>query len=185
MGWILLVVIVAVVAVIGFWISAAYNKLVTSRNRVDVTWGQVEVQLQRRADVIPNLVSTVKGYATHESETLTQVIEARQQVQVAPDQTAQVSAENFLTQALRQIFALSEAYPDLKADQNFLQMQRDLVVIEEQVAVSRQLYNDSVYGYNTEVQTFPTNIIAGAFNFDLREMFDAPPSADAAPVVEF
>lgn len=177
--------ILAVLALLAAWGVSAYNRLVAYRNGVDVAWGQVEVQLQRRFDLIPNLVAAVKGYADHESSTFQSVIEARRQVAVAPDNQSKVKAENFLTGALRQIFALSEAYPNLKADRNFAVLQQDLVMIESKLAVARQVYNDAVYTFNTSQQQFPTVIVAPAFGFSPRDLFDVPDAVEQAPIVEF
>ncbi len=182
-GWI--IVIVAVV-VVGLWYVAAYNGLVKSRNRVDNAWGQVEVQLKRRYDLIPNLVETVKGYAKHESETLDAVIKARNAAISAPDTAAaQSQVEGPLAGSLRQLFALSESYPDLKANQNFLALQEELSATEGRIAYARQYYNDSVLAYNNKLQQIPTNLIAGALNFHSREYFQADESARTAPDVSF
>lgn len=181
-GWI--IVIVAVV-VVGLWYVAAYNGLVKSRNRVDNAWGQVEVQLKRRYDLIPNLVETVKGYASHEQGTLERVIEARNRAQAAAGPVQQAEAENQLTGALRQLFALSESYPQLRASENFTALQGQLEETENKVAISRQIYNDSVLTFNNKVQTVPTNVVAGFAGMKTREFFDAPPAADEAPRVEF
>ena len=181
MGWILLVLVVAAVV----WFVAAYNSLVRRRNRVDNAWGQVEVQLKRRYDLIPNLVETVKGYAAHEQDTLQAVIEARNRAQAATTPAEHAEAENMLTGALRQLFALAEAYPQLRASENFAALQAELSETENKIAVARQIYNDSVLGYNNRVQTIPTNIIASLAGFTVRDFFDAPPAADEAPSVEF
>src|SRR4029079_12303553 len=160
-----------------------YNGLVRLRNRIDSAWSQIGVQLERRHDLIPNLVETVKGYAAHERGTLEGVVQARnaaiQAKSAGPEEQAQ--AENVLTGALRQLFALAEAYPDLKANQNFLQLQEELTSTEDRIAYSRQFFNDSVLSYNNAIQTFPRNLLAGMFNFEKREFFDAEPEAGAAP----
>jgi LemA protein len=181
MTWVILIIVLVVAG----WFVLAYNGLVTGRNRVDNAWGQVEVQLKRRHDLIPNLVETVKGYAGHERETLERVVQARNQAVSAggPQQAAQ--AENLLTGALRQLFALAEAYPQLRASENFSSLQDQLGETENQVAVSRQIYNDSVLSYNNKVQTIPTNLVASITGFRTREFFDAPPDADQAPQVRF
>ena len=180
MEWILLAVVLLLIA--GVFI---YNRLVQSRNRVDNAWSQIEVQLKRRYDLIPNLVETVKGYASHEKETFERVIQARNRAQAAGTPGEQAQAENFLTGALRQLFALAEAYPDLKASTNFSQLQTELSETENKIAISRQIYNDSVLTYNNQVQTVPSNIVASLTGFKTREYFDAPDAADQAPRVEF
>jgi LemA protein len=179
--WILLGIVVVVV----IWLVAAYNGLVGSRNRVDNAWSQVEVQLKRRYDLIPNLVETVKGYAAHEQQTFERVIQARNAAQAASTPGEQAEAENFLTGALRQLFALAEAYPELRASENFQQLQAELAETENKIAVSRQIYNDTVLTYNNKVQQVPTNFVASMFGFDVREFFDAGEEAQEAPTVEF
>jgi LemA protein len=181
MEWLLLVLIALVV----LWFILSYNGLVRRRNRVDNAWGQIDVQLRRRYDLIPNLVETVKGYASHERETFQRVVEARAAAQAAttPGQAAQ--AENMLTGALRQLFALAEAYPQLRASENFQDLQGQLSETENKVAVARQIYNDSVLTYNNSVQTIPTNLIASVAGFQVREFFEAPQEAEAAPRVQF
>jgi LemA protein len=179
--WILIGVALVVIA----WLVGAYNSLVGARNRVDNAWGQVDVQLKRRYDLIPNLVETVKGYASHEQETFERVIQARNAAQSAQGPAEQAEAENFLTGALRQLFALAEAYPELRATENFQQLQAELSETENRIAVSRQIYNDTVLTFNNKVQQVPTNFVASMFNFDAREFFDAGEGAEEAPAVEF
>jgi LemA protein len=170
----IIVILVVIVLAVLFFVFA-FNGAVRLRNRVDSAWSQISVQLQRRHDLIPNLVETVKGYAAHESSTLEAVTAARtsavQAQQAGPAQQAQ--AENVLSGALRQLFALSESYPDLKANQNFLNLQEELTSTEDRIAYARQFYNDSVQKYNTKIQTFPTMIVAGMFGFAKREFFEA------------
>ncbi|HET8740803.1 MAG TPA: LemA family protein [Acidimicrobiia bacterium] len=181
MGWIIAgVVVLLIVVVVGL-----YNGLVGSRNRVDNAWSQVDVQLKRRYDLIPNLVETVKGYASHEQQTFERVIQARNAAQAAQGPAEQAEAENFLTGALRQLFALAEAYPELRASENFQQLQAELSDTENRIAVSRQIYNDTVLTYNNKVQQVPTNFVASIFGFDAREFFEAGEEADQAPAVEF
>jgi LemA protein len=170
---------IVLIVVLFFWLG--YNSLVKNRNRVDNAWSQIDVQLKRRHDLIPNLVETVKGYAAHERGTFEAVTNARANAINAqgPEQTA--AAENQLTGALKSLFAVAEAYPDLKANQNFLQLQEELTATEDKVAYARQFYNDSVLTYNTKIQQFPTVILAGMFNFDKRDFFDAEPG-DTEPV---
>jgi len=174
------VVIVALLAVV------LYNRLVRTRNMVDNAWSQVDVQLKRRLDLIPNLVETVKGYAAHEKSTFEAVINARNAAVAAPSAPeSQAQASNALTGALRQLFALSEAYPDLKANQNFLALQEELTSTESRVAYARQFYNDSVLGYHNQLDTFPTILIAKLGPFTHREFFEAEDSAKIPPTVKF
>lgn len=181
-----LLIIVAVVVVLGVITVGLYNGLVRRRNQVDNAWSQVDVQLKRRLDLIPNLVETVKGYASHEKSTLDAVITARNSAISAPAQPGpQAQADNVLSGALRQLFALSESYPDLKANQNFLAMQEELTATEGRVAYARQFYNDSVLGYHNKLDTFPTVLIAKMGNFPRRDFFEADEAARNAPQVKF
>lgn len=181
-----LIVVLVVVAVLVLAVILVYNGLVRSRNQIENSWAQIDVQLKRRLDLIPNLVETVKGYASHERETLEAVINARNAAISAPDTpAAQAQADNLMTGALRQLFALGEAYPDLKANQNFLALQEELNATENRVAYARQFYNDSVLSYNNRLQVFPTVIIARMFGFTRREYFEAEEGARSAPTVEF
>ncbi len=181
-------IIVAVVIVIGLVLAVMYNSLVRGRNRVDNAWSQIDVQLKRRYDLIPNLVETVKGYAKHERETLEAVTNARANAinaQSGGNVADQAQAENVLSGALKSLFAVSEAYPDLKANQNFLQLQEELTSTEDRIAYSRQFYNDSVLTYNNSIQTVPKNLIAGMFNFEKREFFEGAPEEKGPVKVEF
>lgn len=179
-------IILAVVVLLVVFVVVLYNGLVRSRNQVDNAWSQVDVQLKRRLDLIPNLVETVKGYASHEKSTFEAVINARSAAMTAaPTPGAQGQADNVLTGALRQLFALSEAYPDLKANQNFLAMQEELTSTESRVAYARQFYNDSVLGYHNKLDTFPTVLVAKMGNFPRREFFEAEDAARTAPSVKF
>ena len=180
MEWILIAV--AVVLVIGVLI---YNRLIQARNRVDNAWAQVEVQLKRRYDLIPNLVETVKGYATHEQQTFERVTQARSAAQSASGPAEQAQAEGILTQALRQLFAVAEAYPELRASENFQGLQAELAETENKIAVSRQIYNDTVLTYNNAVQQVPTNLVASMTGFETREFFEAGTEAQEAPTVDF
>jgi len=183
---IVLIVIAVLVVLLVVYVIAAYNGLIRRRNQIENAWSQIDVQLKRRLDLIPNLVETVKGYAAHERETLDAVIRARNSAIAAPDTPqAQAQADNMLTGALRQVFALSEAYPDLKANQNFLALQEELTATEGRVAYSRQFYNDSVLDYNNKLQQFPTNFFAQRLKFEKREYFEADEAARTAPTVEF
>ena len=182
-----IVILVIVILLVGFLILS-YNGLVRARNRVDNASSQIEVQQKRRYDLIPNLVETVKGYAAHERETLEAVTAARanaSNAQQGGDVHAQAEAENTLTGTLKSLFAVAEAYPDLKANQNFLNLQEELTATEDRIAYSRQFFNDSVLSYNNAIQTFPRNVLAGMFNFEKREFFDAEPETGAAPSVQF
>ena len=168
-----LVCLVAVV-VVG-WALATYNRLVRQRNQVDASWAQIDVQLKRRYDLIPNLVETVKGYAAHERGTLDAVVQARNSAVAAAGQGAatRAEAENALTQTLGRLFALAEAYPNLKANENFMSLQGELSGTEDKIAYARQFYNSAVQTYNTSTQSIPTNIIAGVGGFKARDLFEA------------
>lgn len=182
MWWIPLVVI----AVLALWAIASYNGLVQARNQVKNGWAQIDVQLKRRFDLIPNLVETVKGYAKHEQETLEKVIQARNAAMGATSVEDMAAKEGELRQTLRSLFALSESYPDLKANENFLKLQDELTGTENKVSYARQFYNDTVYRYNTRIQTFPTNILAGMFRFGPEPMFEInDPTEREAPKVKF
>ena len=183
--WLLIIVLILVVALAAYLISA-YNGLIRRRNQIENAWSQIDVQLKRRLNLIPNLVETVKGYASHEKDTLDAVITARNAAVAAPDTpAAQAQAENALSGTLRQLFALGEAYPDLKANQNFLALQEELSATEGRVAYSRQFYNDSVLGYNNKLQQFPTMYFAKMLKFERREYFEADEAARSTPTVEF
>lgn len=164
----------AVIAIIIFAVVAMYNGLIRLKVRVGEAWSDIDVQLKRRHDLIPNLVETVKGYAAHEQSTFDKVIQARNQAmqaQAGGDNKALAQAENMLSGTLKSLFALSEAYPDLKANQNFLELQRELTDTEDKVQASRRFYNGNVRDFNTKLQVFPTNIIAGTLGFKAREFF--------------
>ena len=180
LGGVGLLVVILIFAVVGI-----YNRLVTLRNRVDNAWSQIDVQLKRRYDLIPNLVETVKGYAAHERETFEAVIQARSAAMSAQGVAAQGEAENVLTGALKSLFALAEAYPDLKANQNFMMLQEELSGTESKIAYARQFYNDSVMTFNTSQQTFPSNLIAGVFGFKPREYFEIEEEAKEPVKVQF
>jgi LemA protein len=184
MSWAVIVVIVVVVLLVG-WAILAYNGLVSKRNRVDNAWSQIDVQLKRRHDLIPNLVETVKGYAAHERQTLDSVTEARANAINAQGPAQQAQAENALTGALKSLFAVSEAYPDLKANQNFLNLQEEVTSTEDRIAYSRQFYNDSVLTYNTKIQQFPSVLLANMFKFTARDFFDAEPGETEPVQVQF
>ena len=180
------IIVVIVVVILVAFLVISYNGLVRSRNQVENAWSQIDVQLKRRIDLVPNLVETVKGYAAHERQTLEAVVTARNSAIAAPDTpAAQAEANNMLSGALRQLFALSEAYPDLKANQNFLALQEELTATEGRVAYARQFYNDSVLAYDNKLESFPTVIIAKMFNFVAKEYFEAEDQARIAPTVQF
>ena len=179
-------VILVAVALIAVSIIAIYNSLVRRRNEVDNAWSQIDVQLKRRLDLIPNLVETVKGYASHEKATLDAVIQARNTAMSASSSpNAQAAADSAVTGALRQLFALSEAYPDLKANQGFVSLQEELSNTESRIAYARQFYGDGVLAYNTAIQKFPSSLVARVFNFANREYFEAEEAARVTPQVKF
>ena len=183
-NWVLIGVIAVVVLLI-IAIISTYNKLVKLRARVKNGWAQIEVHLKRRFDLVPNLVATVKGYAAHESETLEKVIAARNKFTTAPDLKSQMDASNELSGLLSRLMVLTESYPDLKANTNFLELQRDLKDTENKIAFPRQFFNDTAMKYNAARETFPTVIIAGMFHFEATPYFEAGQDAQAAPKVEF
>jgi LemA protein len=169
MLWLWIILIIAAIIII--WFIATYNILVVLRNRIQNAWSQIDVQLKRRYDLIPNLVETVKGYAKHEKETFKMVTEARNIMGKAKTIGAKAKADDMLTGALKSLFAVAEAYPQLKANENFMQLQEELSGTENKIAYSRQFYNDSVLSFNNKIQMFPTNMIAGMFNFKAKEFF--------------
>jgi len=182
------IIIVAIIVLLLLWLVAMFNKLVKLRNRAENAWAQVDVQLRKRYDLIPNLVETVKGYAAHERGTLEAVTNARANaINASSSGTVadQAQAENVLSGALKSLFAVAEAYPDLKANQNFLQLQEEVTSTEDRIAYARQFYNDSVQKYNTKIQTFPTVVVAGMFNFSPREFFEAEEGSTEVPKVQF
>ena len=169
MWWIILIIVVLII----LWVVSTYNSLITLRNRVKDAWSQIDVQLKRRFDLIPNLVETVKGYTKHESETLENVIKARNSYVSATLPEDQMKADGELTQAISKLFALTEAYPDLKANQNFMDLQAELQQTEDKIAMSRQFYNDIVMQYNNKVEMVPSNIVANIFKFNKEAFFEA------------
>jgi len=181
-----LLIAVGVLAVLGLYLVAAYNRLVALRNRVKEAWSQIDVQLRRRYDLIPNLVNTVKGYMKHEKEVFEKIATARAGAMQAQSPAEKGAAEGILTGALRQLFALVENYPDLKADRNAMALQEELVSTENRIGFARQHYNDQVLTYNTRLESFPTNLVAGAFRFESSQFFEIKEEAARAPVkVEF
>jgi LemA protein len=175
------IVLAIVVLVLGYGIYA-FNRMVALRQRVNNGWSEIDVQLKRRYDLIPNLVETVKGYAAHERQVFEQVTQARSQAVNAQGVDQQASAENQITGALKSLFAVAEAYPDLKANQNFLALQEELSGTESKIAFARQFYNDQVMLLNTRIQKFPSNLIAGMFHFTPKEFFNIDEPAARGPV---
>jgi LemA protein len=183
--WVVLV-IVALALVVAVLLVVLYNRLVRLRNRTENAWAQVDVQLRRRYDLIPNLVETVKGYASHERTTFEEVTKARTAAQQAQTVQEQAKAENILTEAIGRLFAVAEQYPELRATENFQQLQGQLEETEGKIAVSRQVYNDAVLTYDTALETVPTNIVGNMFSFKAREYFEVEePAAREAPRVQF
>ena len=181
-----MLVALIVIVILVILVAGAYNGLVASRNRVKDQWSQIDVQLKKRADLIPNIVETVKGYAKHEKETLEDVVKARNALNTASTVEDEMKANNQITGALNKLFALSEAYPELKANENFMSLQRDLKDIEDKISYASQFYNDSVMTYNNKVQMFPTNIIANIFNFKESKFFEIENEKDKeTPKVSF
>ena len=173
-----IIIILAVVAILVFWAVSVYNGLVTMDENVSGQWANVETQYQRRADLIPNLVNTVKGYATHEKETLEGVVAAR-------SQATQIKVDAAVTSALGKLLAITENYPDLKANQNFLELQAQLEGTENRINVARKNFNDAAQAYNTNIRRFPKSIFAGMFGFDKKAYFEAEEGSEKAPKVEF
>ena len=179
-------IILGVLVVAAIFVIGLYNGLVRKKAAADGAWSDIDVQLKRRYNLIPNLVETVKGYASHERETLESVVKARQTAIDVSGIAGQAQAENMLSGALRQLFALSESYPDLKANQNFMQLQEELASTENKIGFARQHYNRSAVQYNTAIEVFPANMIAGRFNFDKMEYFELEDTAQReAPKVSF
>ena len=182
---IFIIIVVGILFLLVFYVIGVYNKLVNARNKVDNQFSQIDVQLKRRADLIPNLVETVKGYAKHEKGTLTEVIEARNKAVSAGSVNEKVDANNQLTGALNKLFALSEAYPELKANENFMSLQNDLKDTEDKITYARQFYNDTAMSFNNLVEMFPSNIVASMFKFKKYEFFTALEEEKEVPKVKF
>ena len=183
---IIALIFLGLVVVVLTWVAGAYNGLVRLRNQLENAWAQIDVQLKRRHDLIPNLVETVKGYAAHESGTLEKVIQARNMAVSATTVADKAQAENVLTGTLKSLFAVAEAYPDLKANSEFMRLQEELTSTENKVAFARQFYNDSVMTYNTHIEVFPTNLLATMFNFGRRDFFEVKAEDEReAPQVKF
>jgi LemA protein len=182
-----LIILLVILVILAFFIIGTYNGLVRARNEVKSAWSSIDVQLKRRYDLIPNLIETVKGYAAHERQTLDAVTKARQQaVSFTGGVEERAKVENALTQTLRSLFALAEAYPDLKANQNFLALQEELSATENKIGFARQYYNDAVMHYKNRIEMFPSNLIAGMFNFQPEPFFQTEADAErVAPQVKF
>lgn len=179
-------IILIVLGLIVVWIIAIYNGLITKKNRVDEAWSDIDVQLKRRYDLIPNLVESVKGYTKHESGVFEQVTKARAAAMGAQTPAEHAQAENMLSQTLKSLFAVAEAYPDLKANQNFLDLQNELTDAEDKIQAARRFYNGNVRDFNTALQTFPSSIVANAFHFTARQFFELASEAErATPKVSF
>ena len=179
------IVIGGILLIIIIWFFTTYNKLINLRNKKDDQWSQIEVELKRRADLLPNLVETVKGYAKHESSTLEEVISARNTYLSANTPEDEMKASGAITDALSKLFALSENYPDLKANQNFLSLQNDLKETEDKISYARQFYNDAVLSYNNKVEMIPSNIVAGITNFKKATFFEVDNKDKEVPNVSF
>jgi LemA protein len=184
-GVVIVVIVVVVVALLLLALVLMYNRLVRLRNRSENAWAQVDVQLKRRADLVPNLVESVKGYAAHEKEVFENVTKARAAAQQAQGVQQQAEAQNMLTAALGRLMAVAEAYPQLRATENFQQLQAQLSETEDKIAISRQVYNDTVLTYDNALETLPTSVIAGIFHFRPRVYFETDGAAREAPKVEF
>lgn len=182
---IILLIALGFIILTGLWLILTFNGLVTLKNRVQEALGDIEVQLKRRYDLIPNLVNTVKGYAKHEDDVFTKVTEARSKAMQADSPAAHAQAEGMLTQSLKSLFAVAESYPDLKASDNFHHLQTELVDAEDKIQASRRFYNGQTRDFNTKLQLFPTNMIANLLGFTAYEFYDAPAEADAVPEVKF
>jgi LemA protein len=180
-----LYVILGIVVIIFLYVIGIYNRLVSLRNRIENAWAQIDVQLKRRFDLIPNLVETVKGYASHEKTVFENVTKARNMMSEATTVKEQADANNMLTGALKSLFAVAEAYPELKANQNFMALQTELTGTEDKISYTRQFYNDAVMTLNTMIQTFPSNIIASMFGFTNKEYFEIEDEARQAVKVSF
>jgi len=180
-----LAVVLGIVVIFLFWIVYLYNRMVTLRNRINNAWSQIDVQIRRRYDLIPNLVEAVKGYAAHEKEVFQKVTEARAAMASATTVAEQAQAQNQITQALKSLFAVAEAYPQLKANENFMMLQEELSGTESKIAYARQFYNDTVMAYNTLIQSFPAKMLAPPFGFMEREYFPMDESAREPVKVQF
>lgn len=182
---IILIIILVAIGVLALWLIGVFNGLIRLRNRVDEAWSDIEVQLKRRYDLIPNLVNTVKGYAKHEENVFTKVTEARANAISAKTPAEHAQAENILSGTLKSLFAVAEAYPALQASENFMHLQRELVDAEDKIQASRRFYNGNVRDFNTRIQVFPNNLVAGMLGFKKYDFFDAPDEVNKTPEVKF
>lgn len=178
-------ILIGIVVVIVLWLIIVFNGLVTSKNRVEESWSDIEVQLKRRYDLIPNLINTVKGYATHESSVFEAVTKARSAAMNAGNPADHAMAENALSGTLKSLFAVAESYPDLKASENFGQLQRELVDAEDKIQAARRFYNGTTRDFNTKLQVFPTNMVGNMLGFKKYDFYDAPEVVNETPVVSF
>jgi LemA protein len=178
-------VVLLIIVVFVIWFLSYYNRIIRNENRIDNAWAQIDVQLKRRADLIPNLMETVKGYMNHERQTLEAVTKARSAVMTAKSPQESIEADNMLSGALKSLFAVAESYPDLKANQNFLQLQDELTHTEDKISYSRQHFNDSVLQFNNLIETFPGNIFANMMGKKAREMLQIPEASREVPKVSF
>lgn len=178
-------ILIIIIAILALWAVTIYNSLIKLKNRVDEAWSDIDVQLKRRYDLIPNLINTVKGYAAHEKELLEKVTEARTQAMGAQNPADKEKAENMLSGTLKSLFAVAENYPDLKANQNFLELQRELTDTEDKIQASRRFYNGNVRDFNTKIEVFPNNIFAGMLHFVKRDFFQADTSEKENVEVKF
>lgn len=185
LAWIILIVVLGIILGIILWFFSYYNRIIKFENRIDNSWAQIDVQLKRRADLIPNLMETVKGYMKHERETLESVTRARSALMSAKTPQENINADNMLTGALKTLFAVAESYPDLKANQNFLNLQDELTNTENKISYSRQHFNDSVLAYNNIVETIPGKWFAGFMGKKVREMLQIPDASREVPQVKF
>ncbi len=185
MAGIVWIIILVILVAIVFGVVAMYNGLITLKNRTDEAWSDIDVQLKRRHDLIPNLINTVKGYATHEKEVFEKVTQARTQAMNAGSTGEKMQAENALSGTLKSLFAVAENYPDLKANQNFLDLQKELTDTENKIMASRRFYNGNVRDFNIKLQVFPTNLMAGSLGFSKREFFEIAEGEKAVPEVKF
>lgn len=181
----IVLIIVGVLVLGGLWLVVVFNGLVTSKNRVEEAWSDIEVQLKRRYDLIPNIINTVKGYAKHESSVFEEVTKARANAMNAGSATEHAQAENILSGTLKSLFAVAESYPDLKASDNFGHLQRELVDAEDKIQAARRFYNGNVRDFNTKLQVFPTNLVGNMLGFKKYDFYDAPEVVNEAPVVNF
>lgn len=180
-----IIILLAIAGIIVLWVIVTYNRFVGLKNRIDNAWAQIDVQLRRRYDLIPNLVETVKGYASHEKEVFEKVTQARASMANAQTVKEQSEAQNMITGALKSLFAVAEAYPELKANENFMMLQEELAGTEGKIAYARQFYNDNVMQYNTMLETFPANAIGSTFGFKSRDYFEADAAAQKPVEVQF